>query len=372
MEEERELASRQQPGARRRSRRRCPSRRFRLPRHAPLLPPADCRFLLLSRCSTMPAVEYSPFYGIEKGAVLQEARVFNDSHVDPRRCQQVITKLLYLLTQGESFTKVRATAAARTQPQQHGTPGRQRAAGVQQRGLLLSRGRPRRAAAAAAGRRELCTKHGACRRAYRCCCAPRRRPQSEASDVFFSVTKLFQHKDVHLRRMVYLVIKEIIPSSDEVIIITSRWVGGACYIVVAAAAAGCWRQTRCRMRGRPPEVRSCRRGEVRPPATAAACSAPTAVPLLELHCCHACRPHPTTCTATVPQPDEGHDVQERPVPRQRHPRAVPHHRLPDAAADRALPQAGARPKLGGGTAVSSGQHLEAAHRVVCLRLGAAA
>ena len=35
------------------------------------------------------AVEYSPFYGIEKGAVLQEARVFNDSHVDPRRCQQV-------------------------------------------------------------------------------------------------------------------------------------------------------------------------------------------------------------------------------------------------------------------------------------------
>lgn len=46
--------------------------------------------------------------------------------------------------------------------------------------------------------------------------------QSEASDVFFSVTKLFQHKDVHLRRMVYLIIKEIIPSSDEVIIIT-RW-----------------------------------------------------------------------------------------------------------------------------------------------------
>ena len=39
--------------------------------------------------------------------------------------------------------------------------------------------------------------------------------------MFFSVTKLFQHKDVHLRRMVYLVIKEIIPSSDEVIIITS-------------------------------------------------------------------------------------------------------------------------------------------------------
>ena len=53
-----------------------------------------------------PAVEYSPFYGIEKGLVLQETRVFNEAHVDPRRCQQVITKLLYLLTQGETFTKV--------------------------------------------------------------------------------------------------------------------------------------------------------------------------------------------------------------------------------------------------------------------------
>eukprot|EP00889_Picochlorum_renovo_P002269 jgi/Picre1/29299/NNA_004691.t1 len=94
-------------------------------------------------------LEFSPFYGIEKGLVLQETRVFNEAHVDPRKCQQVITKLLYLLTQGESFTK------------------------------------------------------------------------SEASDVFFSVTKLFQHKDFHLRRMVYLCIKEFIPSSEEVIIITS-------------------------------------------------------------------------------------------------------------------------------------------------------
>ena len=78
-------------------------------------------------------MEYSPFYGIEKGAVLQEARIFNDPHIDPRRCQQVcyvsgrepflqckadleanhpvlaaqvITKLLYLLCQGETFTKV--------------------------------------------------------------------------------------------------------------------------------------------------------------------------------------------------------------------------------------------------------------------------
>ncbi|MCO5558657.1 hypothetical protein L7F22_012243 [Adiantum nelumboides] len=93
--------------------------------------------------------EYSPYLGIEKGAVLQEARLFNDPHVDARRCAQVITKLLYLLNQGEVFTKV------------------------------------------------------------------------EATEVFFSVTKLFQSKDVSLRRMVYLMIKELSPSADEVIIVTS-------------------------------------------------------------------------------------------------------------------------------------------------------
>ncbi|KAL6211579.1 hypothetical protein ACLB2K_016803 [Fragaria x ananassa] len=93
--------------------------------------------------------EYSPFLGIEKGAVLQDARVFNDPQLDPRRCSQVITKLLYLLNQGETFTKV------------------------------------------------------------------------EATEVFFSVTKLFQSRDIGLRRMVYLMIKELSPSADEVIIVTS-------------------------------------------------------------------------------------------------------------------------------------------------------
>ncbi|GJX34574.1 coatomer subunit gamma-2, partial [Tanacetum coccineum] len=93
--------------------------------------------------------EYSPFAGIEKGAVLQEARVFNDHQLDPRRCSQVITKLLYLLNQGDTFTK------------------------------------------------------------------------NEATEVFFAVTKLFQSRDFGLRRMVYLIIKELSPSSDEVIIVTS-------------------------------------------------------------------------------------------------------------------------------------------------------
>eukprot|EP00898_Chlorokybus_atmophyticus_P002159 jgi/Chlat1/2944/Chrsp2S04678 len=93
--------------------------------------------------------EYSPFWGIEKGAVLQESRIFHDPQLDARRCAQVITKLLYLLNQGDTFTK------------------------------------------------------------------------TEATEVFFAVTKLFQSKDVSLRRMMYLMIKEISPSSDEVIIVTS-------------------------------------------------------------------------------------------------------------------------------------------------------
>ncbi|CAL9151207.1 unnamed protein product [Musa hybrid cultivar] len=78
------------------------------------------------------AAEYSPFLGIEKGTVLQEARVFNDPQLDARRCAQV-----------------------------------------------------------------------------------------EATEVFFAVTKLFQSKDTTLRRMVYLIIKELSPSADEVIIVTS-------------------------------------------------------------------------------------------------------------------------------------------------------
>ncbi|KAL5987058.1 hypothetical protein ACLOJK_041054 [Asimina triloba] len=43
----------------------------------------------------------------------------------------------------------------------------------------------------------------------------------EATEVFFAVTKLFQSKDTGLRRMIYLMIKELSPSADEVIIVTS-------------------------------------------------------------------------------------------------------------------------------------------------------
>lgn len=44
---------------------------------------------------------------------------------------------------------------------------------------------------------------------------------TEATEVFFAMTKLFQSKDVILRRMVYLGIKELSSIADDVIIVTS-------------------------------------------------------------------------------------------------------------------------------------------------------
>jgi len=41
-------------------------------------------------------------------------------------------------------------------------------------------------------------------------------PKTESTEVFFSVTKLFHATDGNLRRLLYLIIKEIHPSADEV------------------------------------------------------------------------------------------------------------------------------------------------------------
>eukprot|EP01087_Luapelamoeba_hula_P006403 TRINITY_DN1648_c1_g2_i1.p1 TRINITY_DN1648_c1_g2~~TRINITY_DN1648_c1_g2_i1.p1 ORF type:complete len:876 (+),score=106.12 TRINITY_DN1648_c1_g2_i1:212-2839(+) len=94
---------------------------------------------------------YIPFQGLEKGTVLQEKRLFNESPLNPRKCCMLLTKVLYLLVQGETFTT------------------------------------------------------------------------NEATDLFFSVTKLFQSKDVNLRRMVYLMLKDLLPLVDDtgVIIVIS-------------------------------------------------------------------------------------------------------------------------------------------------------
>lgn len=96
----------------------------------------------------------SPYQNLEKATVLQECRVFHDAQVvtqNPRKCCQLITKMLFLLVRGESFTS------------------------------------------------------------------------TEVTEVFFGVTKLFQSKDVNLRRMMYLFIKEVAETCnpDDVIIVTS-------------------------------------------------------------------------------------------------------------------------------------------------------
>lgn len=91
----------------------------------------------------------SPFEGIEKGAVLQECRIFNDNQLNTSRCEQVLVRLLYLVGQGDHLSS------------------------------------------------------------------------EEATIVFFSVTKLFQANEPSLRRLVYLAIKELAHTADEVIIVTN-------------------------------------------------------------------------------------------------------------------------------------------------------
>uniref|UniRef100_A0A0K8TSF1 Coatomer subunit gamma n=1 Tax=Tabanus bromius TaxID=304241 RepID=A0A0K8TSF1_TABBR len=89
------------------------------------------------------------YQNLEKTAVLQETRTFNETPVNPRKCTQILTKILYLINQGEQLV-------------------------------------------------------------------PR-----EATECFFAMTKLFQSKDVVLRRMVYLGIKELSSIAEDVIIVTS-------------------------------------------------------------------------------------------------------------------------------------------------------
>lgn len=41
----------------------------------------------------------NPFQNLDKTSVLQEARTFNDTPVNPRKCTHILTKILYLLNQ---------------------------------------------------------------------------------------------------------------------------------------------------------------------------------------------------------------------------------------------------------------------------------
>ncbi|XP_014205481.1 coatomer subunit gamma isoform X1 [Copidosoma floridanum] len=53
----------------------------------------------------------NPFLNLEKTTVLQEARTFNDTPVNPRKCAHILTKILYLLNQGEQLGTTEATEA---------------------------------------------------------------------------------------------------------------------------------------------------------------------------------------------------------------------------------------------------------------------
>ncbi|KAK9720622.1 coatomer subunit gamma, variant 2 [Basidiobolus ranarum] len=86
---------------------------------------------------------------LDKTTVLQEARVFNETPISPKKCRILLAKIAYLLYVGESFAT------------------------------------------------------------------------NEATDLFFSITKLFQSKDTSLRQIVYLVIKELSTVAQDVIMITS-------------------------------------------------------------------------------------------------------------------------------------------------------
>ncbi|KAI9205702.1 adaptin N terminal region-domain-containing protein [Polychytrium aggregatum] len=89
------------------------------------------------------------FYNIDKSVVLQEARAFNVTPINPRKCRLILTKIVYLLYQSETFAT------------------------------------------------------------------------NEATEAFFSITKLFQSNDIALRQMVYLLIKELSKIAENTFIITS-------------------------------------------------------------------------------------------------------------------------------------------------------
>ena len=45
----------------------------------------------------------------DKATIVQEARVFNESPISPRRCRSLLTRILFLLYAGETFTTQEAT-----------------------------------------------------------------------------------------------------------------------------------------------------------------------------------------------------------------------------------------------------------------------
>ncbi|XP_076814835.1 coatomer subunit gamma-2-like isoform X1 [Clavelina lepadiformis] len=51
----------------------------------------------------------NPFSYIERTAVLQEARIFQQTPINPRKCCEILTKIIYLINQGEVISTTEAT-----------------------------------------------------------------------------------------------------------------------------------------------------------------------------------------------------------------------------------------------------------------------
>ena len=85
---------------------------------------------------------------VNKTSILQEAKCFNDSQINDKKCRLLLARLIYLINQGEKFLEV------------------------------------------------------------------------ESTSLFFSITKLFQSNNYDLRRMIYLMIKEL-RNESSIYIITS-------------------------------------------------------------------------------------------------------------------------------------------------------
>jgi coatomer protein complex subunit gamma len=50
-----------------------------------------------------------PSFYNDKSTIIQEARVFNDSPISPRKCRSLLTRIVYLLYVGETFGTQEAT-----------------------------------------------------------------------------------------------------------------------------------------------------------------------------------------------------------------------------------------------------------------------
>jgi coatomer protein complex subunit gamma len=62
-----------------------------------------------TKALALAVLDVTIFSHINKTTVLQEARAFNDSPINNRKCRLLLTKIIYLLSLGEPFTSQEAT-----------------------------------------------------------------------------------------------------------------------------------------------------------------------------------------------------------------------------------------------------------------------